>query len=158
MSSLRLIARSNPGSVTVHHSHLRARLLAYLAAPRIDRKLAAGISPDSSVTVSLRAETLIGMRARRRLSRSLYRLLKEVKEPIRVVPTLPLCRREILAAADLIDQAADRLLAVGPIDARGVAQIRVLLTDGSGPVYNSPRAADLRPALRAAIDALELNV
>lgn len=101
---------------------------------------------------------MIGMLACRRLSRSLRRLLTEVAEPVRVVPTLPLCRREIIAAADLIDQAADRLLAIGPIDARGVAQIRVLLTDCSRPVYHHPRAADLRPALRAAIDALELNI
>jgi hypothetical protein len=74
------------------------------------------------------------------------------------MPTVPLCRRKIVAAEGFIDQAADRLLAAGPVDARGVAQIHLLLTDARGPVYDHPLANDLQPALRAATEALELSI
>jgi hypothetical protein len=52
---------------------------------------------------------------------------------------------------------ADRLVDRRPVSASGVAQIHLLLTDVGSPLYNHPRANDLRPALRAAAEALELT-
>jgi len=158
MSTLLLCARSELGRVTIRRCGARHRLLAYLGAMRFDRALAGGASPDSSVTISLRAQALIGLKARRRLSRSLSDLVQRAKEPAYPIRGTPLCRQKIVAAEDLLEQTARRLIAGGPVDARGVAQILLLLTDGGSPVYDNPQADDLRPALCAATRALELRV
>jgi hypothetical protein len=40
-----------------------------------------------------------------------------------------------------------RLRSPGPVRARGVARLRILLSDGSGPCYSEVRPAALRDAL-----------
>jgi hypothetical protein len=42
-----------------------------------------------------------------------------------------------------------------PIGAKGVALASDLLSDGTGPVYDHRRSADLATALRAVIDRLD---
>src|SRR4051812_11417562 len=51
--------------------------------------------------------------------------------------------------------AARRLLATAPVDVRGVAQARVLLSDGSGPLFWRRSPESLRARIREAIEALE---
>ena len=53
---------------------------------------------------------------------------------------------EVLAAADELDALADRLLAPDLVDARGVAQVRLPLRDGTGPLYYCGATEDLRSA------------
>jgi hypothetical protein len=48
-----------------------------------------------------------------------------------------------------------RLAGPGALDARGVAQLHLLLTDGSSPLLRHPHVDDLEAALGAARDALE---
>jgi hypothetical protein len=43
------------------------------------------------------------------------------------------------------------------VDVRGVARVRLLLRDGSSPLYCQPPAEDLEDALHEAIDALEMR-
>jgi hypothetical protein len=74
------------------------------------------------------------------------------------VTRVPLCRCKIVDAEELLGHLADRLSAAGPVDVRGVAQIRLLLTDGRSPVYTDPLADDLRPVLRAATEALKVRI
>lgn len=45
-------------------------------------------------------------------------------------------------------ELAERLSSQEPVDARGVAQVRLLLIGVVGPLYDCPRANDLEPALR----------
>jgi hypothetical protein len=42
-----------------------------------------------------------------------------------------------------------------PVDARGVAQVRLLMHDAAGPVYDRPARNDLEPALQQALQAIE---
>jgi hypothetical protein len=158
MARLLLIAGGPRTAVTVCEYHARDRLRARLGARRIDEVLARGVSPDSSVTFSLRAHTLIGIRARRSCSRSLRTLINEARAPAWHPVAVPLCRRKIVAAEELIEHLAERLTDRQPVDARGVAQIHVLLTDGRSPIYYHPQADDLRQALRAAAAALEPTI
>lgn len=158
MATLLLTASSEPSAITIRQYHLRERVLARLDAGRIDQALAAGVSPDSGVAISLRAHALIGMRARRAFSRGLRDLIVQARAPAGPATPVPVCRRQIIRAQELIEATAHRLLEDRPVSARGVAQIRLLLTDGRSPVYDDPNAGNLLPALRAASSALELSI
>ena len=57
-------------------------------------------------------------------------------------------RGELAAVVDHLDGAA-------PVDAHGVARIRNLLADGTGPLYREPRPGHLREELLAALRAME---
>jgi hypothetical protein len=61
----------------------------------------------------------------------------------------------VLAAAQELDALADRLLSPDPVSAQGVAQARLLLTDGTGPLYRRGAAEDLRDALTRALACLD---
>lgn len=60
-----------------------------------------------------------------------------------------------LLATEALEALADRLLGSAPVDARGIAQLQLLLRDSSSPLYYRLRAGDLEQALREADDALE---
>ncbi|MGN6170279.1 MAG: hypothetical protein ACTHQQ_19225 [Solirubrobacteraceae bacterium] len=158
MTTPLLIAGSEPSAITICRYHLRDRVLARLHASRIDRALAAGVSPDSSAATSVRAHELIGMRTRQTLSGDLRDLISQARAPALRVNAVPICRRKIIAAQELIEATASRLVEDRPVSARGVAQIRLLLTDGLSPVYGDPNGRDLLPLVRAAMAALEPRI
>jgi hypothetical protein len=157
MSTLLLTARGDPSCVTPHRSRAHHRLLAHVRAWGLDRALAAGICPDSSATLSLRAQMLISSATRRELSREIRRLLDGSADAPQCA-SVAVCRRKIQKATGTFEELAERLAAERLVDARGVAQVRLLLRDGFGPLYSHPRADDLEPALQSAIEALELSV
>jgi hypothetical protein len=158
MATLLLAAGSEPSAITIRHYRLRERVLVSLMAGRIDRALAAGVSPDSSTAISLRAHALIGMPARRECSRGLHGLIAETRTSAWPPGPVPICRHKIIEAQKLIEETAGRLVDDRPVSARGVAHIRLLLTDASSPVYGDPDAHDLVPAVLAARSALELSI
>ena len=49
----------------------------------------------------------------------------------------------------------DRLLAPGPLPARGMAQVLRILTDGSASLYYPGSEGQLRSTVQDALDALE---
>ncbi|OLE37274.1 MAG: hypothetical protein AUG48_04905 [Actinobacteria bacterium 13_1_20CM_3_68_9] len=61
-------------------------------------------------------------------------------------------------ARDDLDLLARRLLSGAPVDVRGVAQARVLLSDGSGPLFWRRSPENLRARIREAIEALEPRI
>jgi hypothetical protein len=123
---------------------------------RLDLALARGQSPDSSEALSLRARALIGLHGRRKLARALRNVVQDAERPRHPFESrLPICRGGILGARPVLDEIADRLDAHGAIDVRGAAQLRVLLRDGSSPLYDQFHAEELIGALEAASYALE---
>jgi hypothetical protein len=64
-------------------------------------------------------------------------------------------RSEVLAAAWELERIAETLLTPGPVAASGVAQVRLLLINGAGPLYTRDGPAGLRPAAARALDALQ---
>jgi hypothetical protein len=158
MATLVLIAGSESDAVSIRQSRFGERLRSRLDAERLDRALAAGVSPDSSGALSLRAHALIGIRARRQCSCGLRELIAQTKVRAWPPPPVSICRRKILLAQEIIEETARRLVEDRPVSARGVAQIQLLLTDGRSPVYGDPNAHDLLPALLAARSALEPSI
>lgn len=156
MTMLLLIDPKNPERVISEHGLLRTRLWMHLHASRLDRALAAGAWPDSSAALSLRAGELIGRSARRGLARSLRRIIEDAWLPLGPLNSaVPLCRRKVLASQASLLALAERLTSGEPVEARGVAQVSLLLGDSCGPLYDRPSADDLEPAIQAALAALE---
>jgi hypothetical protein len=58
-------------------------------------------------------------------------------------------------ALELLNDLADRLEAPEPVDARGVAQVLMILRDAESPLFRPGRAGRLAEAIEAALDALE---
>jgi hypothetical protein len=129
-----------------------------LCAQHLDAELARGASPDATGPLALRAQTLARESFRRGLARSARHILAEAVRPAptRPVfgPAVPVCRDRVRAAAAELAELIDRLQLPGPVPVRGVAQVSVLLGDGSGPLYHRGCPDDLRARLTEAAGAL----
>jgi hypothetical protein len=135
---------------TNFRSQLAARLRARLHAPSLDRELASGIAPWRSPLHAARALALTGERNRRGLARSLERLIEHAQRPrgqYRGAVVEP-CREQVIDALPMLLGIAGRLRSADPIDARGIARLRILLSDGNGPCYVRIRRNALTDALQ----------
>jgi hypothetical protein len=156
MSTLLLTDQSSPSCIISERSRALTRLSTHLRSRALDRALAAGVSPDSSAALSLRAHTLIGKTSRAELAHRIRRVINDARHPLRPpTPHVPLCRRKIVRSAPTLENLANRLLGDDPVDVRGIAQIRLLLIGDRGALYDYPAADDLEPALQEAMQALE---
>ena len=83
------------------------------------------------------------MRVRRRLARSLRARVKDAERlpAPRLSAAVPLSRRVVLSWREGLLGLAERLERPDPVNPCGVARVLVLLTDGTGPLYE-PGAAD----------------
>jgi hypothetical protein len=153
MTSMILI-EGPANSVVARRIGIRDRLGARFRAFELDQALADGTPPDTSAVLALRARRLIAERTRRQLGETLRRVVDRRGRCPSVVH-VSACPQTVVDVEDLLAQLARRLLAPAPVDARGVAQARILLSDGSGPLFWNDRAAELPGRLRGALEALE---
>lgn len=130
------------------------RLTARARATRLDSQLADGAPPESSVALALHAQLLVRPSERRLLASSLRRIAAAAEPSARVRLRTPLCRDAVRCAGPEIKALADRLLSPGPVSAQGVATVRLLLADGTGPFYRACTARDLRSELCMALATL----
>ena len=159
MTILILTEHPDSGYVISRRSSRRERLATRLRAWQLDTAIANGANPDSTAVLSLRANRLISRPARRRVSRSIRRLLQQSRRPPRPIHEgAPVCWRQVFRTRPLLEELAARLAGSGPVDARGVAQVHLFLTDGTSPLFGHPRAEELEAVLQAALDALEPRV
>ena len=131
-------------------SQLAVRLRARLHAPSLDRELASGIAPWRSPRHAARALQLTRERNRRGLARSLERLVENAqcaRSQSRGAVVYP-CREQVIEAMPALLTIAGRLRSSDPIDARGIARLNILLSDGSGPCYVRIRRNALTDALQ----------
>ena len=133
------------------------RVRARLRARALDRALAAGAPSESEAAVALRARRLTEISKRAELARALSQLVNRARQASSI-PTsrAPIARRAVLGATDELSQLASELVAPGPVGAGGVAQVQLLISDGTGPLYNPYSRIDLATAVRRAIEALRL--
>jgi hypothetical protein len=143
------------------------RLTARCTAARLDGELAAGTSPETSITLAIRAMQLTSAKSRRALATSLQRILAAATgqqvplSPANTVhpPRLPLCRTRIRQSAEPLAMLASYLTAPGPVPVQGVALVSQLLSNGIGPLYHQPCREDLAGIIDKATRALtQLNV
>lgn len=129
-------------------------LTAWLRASRYDRMLALGAVAPLNGALDVHARRLLTIAEREAVARSFRRSLNEARKPLTAWTARSWTHRpNVVAAADLIDTVTLRLHSPRPVDARGMARLRLLLSDGTGPLYVSGRG-DLIASLRAALAAL----
>jgi hypothetical protein len=135
---------------------LRDRLVARLRTYHLDRRLAAGVPPERSAALSLRAAELIAPGLGAALARRFEAVVAEADGRLLPRARVAVRRRAVFEAAPDLDALARRLAAPEPRAARGVAQARLLLVEGAGPLYSHRGGENLTAAVRRARAALEL--
>jgi hypothetical protein len=137
---------------------LRDRLAARLHRLRLDAALASGTPTEASTELALRARRLTNMSFRRELARTIGRLVRGVDTlaPPSRVRISPQWGR-VAAAADALSELADALSRPKPVSARGVAQALILLTDGTGPLFNPHNYGSVRNRASAATANLTID-
>ena len=146
------------GGVYVHHVTVRDRVSERLHADRWDQALASGVSPESCAPLALHARALVAPASRRGLAASLARILEDARGS--GLPEWnalgPRHRHTHVLAVRVEIEALIRLLvAPAPVSGRGVALVRLLLTDGGGPLYRRSAATDLATEIARAARALD---
>lgn len=119
---------------------LRARLIARLRASSLDRQLAVGVAPAAGSALAAHRARIVAPPERHAVARTLSESMQEAGH------------RGTLAE-DLSERLIQRLYAPGPVCERGMARLRLLLSDGSGPLYRCGRG-DLSGRLGAALAEL----
>jgi hypothetical protein len=130
------------------------RVIAQLFATRFDNQIAAGVAPEPGSALAAHVSRLASAGERRKLAEALQHSVSEThsRRP-RMSATIPVDRSAVVAAVGVIDQVALRLRGPRPVSARGVARLRLLLSDGGGPLYWSG-GGDLGAELRLVLAQL----
>jgi hypothetical protein len=157
MAPLVLLTPAHDANVVLAtRPRLRDRAAARVRAHRLDSELAAGAAPGERAALAIRAQALGERRIRTTLANGIRRVLDEARGPRRLsIARIPFHRRAVLSAGDQLEELATRLLTPGPLAARGIAQVRLLLTDGRSPIYYGSSTEELLAAVSRALTALE---
>ena len=112
----------------------RARMMARLRAGRFDRALAVGAPAPAGSALGVHAARLTSVAERQAVARVLRRAVHDAKGT-RAPQSgrVPMHRANIASAEALINEVTLRLHAPHPVSARGMARLRQLLSDGTGP-------------------------
>jgi hypothetical protein len=129
---------------------------AALRGVTLDRELAAGADPETNAVLAVRARRLTGPRGRKLVIDGLAGALSRATDgtagfSAAVRPQA----RELRDASAVLTALEARLRGSEPVSARGVALLRVLLTDVASPLYQPSAPGELASRLRAAAAALE---
>jgi hypothetical protein len=136
---------------------LRDRLAARLRSGSLDTALANGTPSEAGAALALRARRLTNAPRRRKLALAIEELVREADstEAHSHLHVGSLSKR-VSAASDELTVLAEKLAEPAPVCARGVAEALLLLTDGTGPLYNARSQASVR--VRAASAAAHLSL
>lgn len=142
--------------MVVQQPRLRDRLAACWRAHALDRALAEGIPPEANAPLALRAQRLTEPDRRWSIAGTLRRIVRDAevdRRPRRARSRVSPNAQAVQEAREALTSLADTLDDPGPVAAHGVAQAWLLLTDGTGPLYNPRVTVPLRAyAARAARD------
>jgi hypothetical protein len=148
-------ARESDDLLIANRPRVRDRVTTRWRSRRLDLALSAGTPAETAAALALRARQLTDLSNRRALATALRRIVRQAQEDAgpsypRIIPA----RSRVAAASDELSRLADTLSEPGPVAARGVAQTRILLTDGTGPLYNPGSAASVRASAASAAENL----
>jgi hypothetical protein len=133
---------------------LAARVTARLRAYQLDRQLAVGVPAPAGSALAVHQARLVTVAEREAIACTLRQALDDANAGASPLSSrIPLHPTNIVAAEDLIDAITLRLHSLRPVSPRGMARLRVVLSDGSGPMYRFGRG-DLSGRLGAALAAL----
>ncbi|ORB29839.1 hypothetical protein BST38_13455 [Mycolicibacterium parafortuitum] len=131
---------------------LFARFDARLRAGIYDRQLSVGVAPEPGSPLAAHRARLTSPAERMAIAGTLRRCVRDARQGTSA-SRIPVDVANVVAAEGLIERIVGRLLAPHPVGDRGVARLRLVLADGSGPLYRGGRG-DLAGRLGAALAAL----
>jgi hypothetical protein len=152
-----IVLVENDGAFNGQRVHLRDRLRARVNGWSLDRDLARGASPESSLALALRARRIASPTTCRQLAKGVDRV-RGIAEGQAQPRWLGASRRWptwVRGAGSELRALSDRLLVDGPVTAQGIAKLRLLLSDGSGPLYQPRTQEQLRDQLADVLEALD---
>ncbi|HEX4017812.1 MAG TPA: hypothetical protein VHX15_13850 [Frankiaceae bacterium] len=153
---LLLFASNDPLRVTTRRRHPWDRLVAKWRSLTLDSQLAEGFQADTDRLRLVRAEVLSLPRTRLELAREWEMVMDRSVRPHRGGRVrIPLQYRQIRLAETAIRRLVAGLRSGRAINVQGVAMASLLLTDGTGPLYNPARAGELRGFVNSAVDHLD---
>jgi len=149
---------SAAGATTRRDATPRASLLAHatarLRAGQFDRLLAVGVPAPAGSALAVHQARLTTPAEREAIAHSLRQAVREARAGGHPLSSrIPINPDNITAAEDLIDAVTLRLHSPWAVSPRGMARLRRLLADGSGPLYRFGKG-DLNGRLGAALAAL----
>jgi hypothetical protein len=138
-------------------SRVMDRLLARLLSWRLDGELATGRPPEWSRLHAARADHLVSPPFRTEIADNWDRLLGIATGRVAASRRgrAILRRDQVAEAAPRIRELTTLLRAPMPVPARGVASAYLLLTDGTGPLYNPVSKTVLSDAVADAVALLD---
>jgi hypothetical protein len=140
---------------TARLGYARLHLLAGWNSGELDRRLAAGVDPETTDVLALRAERITTRRGRTRVANGLTRALRSARHSKPGLTAARPCAPELIAAGDLLAALDVCLRRPEPVSAQGVAILRILLTDQASALYQPSESGLLAAQLRIARAALE---
>lgn len=147
------VARDGVGRSAAPRPSVVARVIARLRAEKFDRQLAVGVPAPAGGALAAHQARLTSAAEREAVARSLRQAVHDSHTGAVFSSRIPVHPRNVAAAEDLIDTITLRLHSPAPVNARGMARLRRVLTDGSGPLYWYGEG-DLGGRLGAALAAL----
>jgi len=132
---------------------LLTRLRALVTAHKLDRQIIAGAVPMPGSTLDAHVARLTSVREREGIARAFRHVLNAGNTNSRALMRVPMLSRQIRECRDLIDDITMRLHSPRPVHPEGMARLRMLLSDGTGPLY-CDGGASLEAELRGALAAL----
>lgn len=147
-------AHANTRAEASPRPSLKSRLTARLRAGRLDGLLAVGVPAPPGSALAAHEARLTSTAEREAIARSLRASVADARgRGLLLSSRVALHVPNIAAAEDVIDAVALRLHSPRPVSARGMARLRQILGDGTGPLYRYGHG-DLRGRLGAALAAL----
>jgi hypothetical protein len=115
---------------------LAARVTARLRASHLDRQLAVGVPAPAGSALAAHQARLMSVTEREAIARALRRAVHDADAGVAPLSSrIPVHPTNVAAAENLIDTIALRLHSPRPVSARGMARLRLVLSDGCGPLY-----------------------
>lgn len=151
---LRTLAREpRTPDLSPRHS-VAARLVARMRAGEYDRRLSVGVAAEPGSALSAHRTRITSTRERHAVARALRDAVHNARDRSAPMSSrIPLNIPNIVAAEPIIDRVTLRLHAPSPVSVRGMSRLRLVLSDGSGPLYRYGRG-DLGGRLGAALAEL----
>jgi hypothetical protein len=126
----------------------------FVTRSHLDAELAAGVDPQSTAQLELRAAQLLRPRYRRQLAAALDERLMDALRGPRWSSAVPVVREQIAEASGTLLSLAQVLRASESVHPRGVATVWRLLGDGDSPFYVRSASDALDRQARVALDCL----
>jgi hypothetical protein len=131
---------------------LRLRVLA--TRGRLDAELAAGVHPNRTEALKLRAAQLLRPRYRRRLAAALHQRLVDALRGPQWTSAIPVVRDQVSDASGTLLSLAQVLRASEDVHPRGVVMVSSLLRDGASPFYLQTAPGELERCAQVSLDCL----